>query len=230
MENDRKNRLASFILDCCKDKHSEYRSPVLHADDCLPLLETDDLRQILGTPGLQPPKVRLVKQRNNDDPRTLGIGQDGTVGLVNNFEHIKTKVGEGHTLVVDHVNSVSRKCGAICDVFSQVLGAPHHANLYWSEMPVPGFGPHEDSHDLFAFQVLGSKTWKFPSSEGIHLWGTGGKTAKAELLLTGGDILFVKSGVEHDVLSTDGISVHLTISKGENKAEEGNEKNYHNSN
>lgn len=206
-----------FLLECGEEASTKSK-PTLVNHGALVGLELSDLSEMVSTENLSPPKIRLIKRRQYIDPRTIGskLTQPGEIRLLNDFDHILGKVSDGYTLIIDHVNSISEKCQRICDAFSAGLNKTHHANLYWSAQPVPGFGAHHDEHDLFVYQALGSKMWRFPDKGKKDMTEAGVDLPKAQdgILLCAGDLLFVKAGVEHDVLSETGMSVHLTISAG----------------
>src|SRR6185295_12103641 len=82
-----------------------------------------------------------------------------------------------------------------------------------------GFSAHYDTHDVFILQAAGSKHWRlYGSSVQLPLASTpypypgpdAGKPS-ADFVLRAGDVLYIPRGHVHDALTSDSISLHVTL-------------------
>ncbi len=82
-----------------------------------------------------------------------------------------------------------------------------------------GFRTHFDNHDVFVLQVSGSKQWKIYDTpillpdRSINFDPNSYEREEVtqEFTLNAGDVAYVPRGIVHDAVSTDEMSVHITL-------------------
>ncbi len=117
--------------------------------------------------------------------------------------------------------------------FESTLGSRIGVNMYLTPKNAKAFGRHFDTHDVYVLQIAGRKQWRiydppaelpvenfFPGRP--ELFDTKPPYARdfptptefdsmRELTLHAGDLLYLPRGVTHEALTTDSLSMHLTI-------------------
>ena len=126
---------------------------------------------------------------------------------------------EGSTLILRNFDRRHSSARDICDKIETLLGHAVMANLYATPRASQGFSLHQDFHDVFVWQLSGSKLWKVHSQKSLP--SSVSKTYPQTVLdagpivleteLTSGDVLYIPRGCHHAAAAGDRESVHLTI-------------------
>ncbi|TRV80947.1 hypothetical protein FKN01_04150 [Streptomyces sp. 130] len=106
----------------------------------------------------------------------------------------------GATLVIDQLDLIDPWADQIARALSGIFTARVQANLYASLRRAPGFGAHQDTHDVFVVQGSGKKHWTV---------GTG--TGATDLTMCRGDVLYLPEGTRHDVATDAEGSLDITF-------------------
>ncbi|MEJ2595448.1 MAG: cupin domain-containing protein, partial [bacterium] len=132
---------------------------------------------------------------------------------------IMQHVREGYTVIFNGIESIDPGAAGIVLALNDVFHGPTSVNAFLTPPGVQGFLPHFDTHDVFVYQVEGSKKWNLykgelslPMDEQIYLVDQetlGEPLASYEL--EPGDVLYVPRGVIHGANTTNAHSLHLTI-------------------
>lgn len=117
--------------------------------------------------------------------------------------------------------------------FESTLGSRIGVNMYLTPKNAKAFGRHYDSHDVYVLQIAGLKHWRiydppvelplentFPGRS--ELFGVDPPYAPSfmppvpfdsmrEITLRAGDMLYLPRGVKHEAVTTDSLSMHLTV-------------------
>jgi hypothetical protein len=167
------------------------------------------------------PRIRLVNEGVPVTPsrflRTHASAIEGASVQLLGPELID-EIRGGATLVFDGVEECHPGAKLLASDFEYVLREPTSINAYASFHARSGFGPHWDDHDVFVFQVHGSKQWEIsPPTRSAPVRGEDHRTprpatAGAVEVLEAGDVLYLPRGWWHDVAATDGPSLHYTMS------------------
>ena len=182
----------------------------------------DSLNRILSHQRLDPQQVKL--QRLGAPAKELQFF-DSVVNLLGetvqrvNPERLYQRLQEGSTLVIDLLDDMDPRVGALCDDISARFSATSsRTNLYASFGHSPGFNTHWDGRDVYALQVEGEKHWRVYSPERRYpLTGDHDPTARPQELwwegvLSKGDLLYIPRGWWHEVIALDEPTLHVTIS------------------
>lgn len=179
------------------------------------LLSLDDVDEILGRYALPFPEIRVVRS-DQDIPKTDYIWKNEVVDPM----RAGRLFAEGATLIFDQLHDRHEPLRKLCAALSDQTGFRTQTNIYLTPPNAQGFPPHWDSHDVFVLQVTGTKRWKV-YDQGVQLplshqtftpeGSTGPGEVVAEFDLEPGDALYIPRGMMHDALSTDGVSMHITL-------------------
>lgn len=131
----------------------------------------------------------------------------------------------GATVVANDVGALTPPLRSVCDTLRTTYAASVAANVYCSFKGVQGFGPHYDTHDVFAVQTEGEKLWRLYRNrepDPVDYPGEGEEVRRylasacgpvmREVRMRPGDVLYIPRGWYHDALAVDGPSLHVTLS------------------
>jgi ribosomal protein L16 Arg81 hydroxylase len=137
---------------------------------------------------------------------------------------VNALLGLGASLIANHVHRVCSEVASVAHVLEREFAASVVANIYCSFQGVQAFPTHFDLHDVFAFQLEGTKTWRvyesradapvapLPPGDEIEKWLT---TSRGSLLfeveMKPGDVLYLPRGQYHDALTGAHASLHVTF-------------------
>jgi hypothetical protein len=88
-----------------------------------------------------------------------------------------------------------------CRSLTEELGFPTQANIYITPHHSVGFSKHADGHEVLILQIAGSKAWVLSPAD----------SAKVEIALRSGDLLYVPRGMFHAARSGEEDSIHITL-------------------
>ena len=184
-----------------------------------PLLTWDELSRVIEQHRLAPPRFRLFDGQNRRamDPSRYMVPGIGGVPRVDSGKLVAA-LSQGATLIMDCVEEVAPKVGALSLDFQEVLGAGNYVGLY-AVWPSPhGLEIHWDAEDLFVLQLSGRKRWQVyrptrdyplqddleapPMPTGAPFW---------EGVLEDGEAMYIPRGWWHQAYPSEVPSLHLTI-------------------
>ena len=124
----------------------------------------------------------------------------------------------GATIVLQGLQRYWPPLADFCRDLELTLTHPVQANAYITPPSSRGLGIHYDTHDVFVLQTAGSKSWDihqcampFPlSTQHGRPFGKL-EPALLSLQLGAGESLYLPRGFLHQAVSTDEISIHITI-------------------
>jgi hypothetical protein len=197
-----------FLLEGCRRKHWVFEGEV---DRIQSLFSWGDLSRILCHCELDYPRLTLLRDGDLINPESYLIYEKGwkpgSQRAVVDAKALASAVASGATLIVDEIDSAHGPIGDIAHQFENIFSITVEANLYLSMKNIRATRPHQDPHDMYVVQVLGSKFWKLfgpPDPGGLHsqvIWSG---------VLTAGNTLYVPDGCLHEVRPVDGPTAHLS--------------------
>jgi ribosomal protein L16 Arg81 hydroxylase len=190
------------------------------------LLSPAAVDELLSRRGLRTPFLRVARQ-GKVLPATAFTGGGGAGAEVTDQvvdDKIMQLYAEGATLVLQGLHRIwpplieyARRLGA-------ELRRPLQVNAYLTPPGGQGFSTHYDTHDVFVFQVDGTKRWRIhqpvlPDPLEKQAWGGHadevGATAQGapalDVVLAPGDALYLPRGWLHSAEAQDRRSLHLTV-------------------
>jgi len=131
-------------------------------------------------------------------------------------------VARGASLVMNDVDSLSPGLASVSEALEEAGLGKAQANVYISFRSHKAFPAHFDTHDVWAVQVEGEKTWNlwsgraewpiphpaFRSLGQAHHEKAKG-TLREQVTLKAGDLLYLPRGWYHDALAEADASVHV---------------------
>ncbi len=190
-----------------------------HVED---LLNIEDLDKFLARNDLRYPTIRLVQNGRelpiNEYSKILNFGKYSSEGLLDT-DKILHNYTNGATILIQLARSSFYNLALFTNDLQNTLKSNIEANIYLTPENSQGFTTHFDTHSVFVIQLQGSKLWriyntlfeqptledKFKESKHIQT------VPIEEILLKQGDVLYVPKGLGHDAITTNELSLHVTI-------------------
>jgi ribosomal protein L16 Arg81 hydroxylase len=154
---------------------------------------------------------------------TSATGRDGNAQLMQPVtERVREWVEKGASIVMNDVDSLTPGLASVSHAIESAGLGKAQANVYISWQSHKAFPAHYDTHDVWAVQVEGEKTWNiwegradwpishplWRSQDQAHHEQHKGKL-RAKILMKPGDLLYLPRGWYHDALAEAPASVHV---------------------
>lgn len=150
------------------------------------------------------------------------VTREGGQGLQPDARRVAEWVAKGASVVLNDVDSLTPGLASVSAALEQAGLGKAQANCYISWQSHKAFPAHYDTHDVWAVQVEGEKTWNiwegraewpishpvFRSQDQAHHEQAKGRLRERVLLKTG-DLLYLPRGWYHDALAEAASSVHV---------------------
>ena len=187
-----------------------------------PLMNSQDLEQIISNPDARYPAIQLAKSGRYFPPeaytRNIKFGSEVFVG-VPDLERIGIEYRNGASIVLPALHRTWLPLRNLCAAIETQIDHVPHGNAYITPGNAAGFTPHYDVHEVFVLQIAGKKRWSlFPPT--IHLplrsqpftpEGYDAPTPMVQVDLSPGDLLYLPRGYIHSAETLDWYSAHVTI-------------------
>ena len=169
--------------------------------------------------------LKLVMDGNAVPPEqycTRATGRDGAALQQPDSRLVAQWVSRGASVVMNDVDSLTPGLAAVSDALEQAGLGKAQANVYISWQSHKAFPSHFDTHDVWAVQVEGEKSWNlwegraewpiahpvFRSLGQAHHEQAKGRL-RAKVTVKAGDLLYLPRGWYHDALAEAPASVHI---------------------
>ena len=151
------------------------------------------------------------------------VGRDANEQLMQPVvERVREWVTKGASVVMNDVDSLTPGLASVSHAIESAGLGKAQANVYISWQSHKAFPAHYDTHEVWAVQVEGEKTWNiwegradwpighpiFRSQDQAHHEQHKGKL-RAKILMKPGDLLYLPRGWYHDALAEAPASVHV---------------------
>ncbi|MBW8269201.1 cupin domain-containing protein [Caldovatus aquaticus] len=148
--------------------------------------------------------------------------REGVPGLQPDARRVQEWVRRGASVVMNDVDSLTPGLAAVSEALEAAGLGKAQANVYISWQSHKAFPAHYDTHDVWAVQVEGEKTWNI--WEGRAEWPIAHPAFRAEgqehherakgalrarVVMRPGDLLYLPRGWYHDALAEAPASVHV---------------------
>jgi bifunctional lysine-specific demethylase and histidyl-hydroxylase NO66 len=203
------------------------RRPLLHrAEDpraLTGLLSVDDVDRLLTSTALRLPAVRLVQNGEALPParytRSARMGSRTVTDLVDPRSALEC-YRQGATVVLQGLQRYWPPLTRFCRELELVLTHPVQANAYLTPPGSQGLRVHHDMHDVFALHTHGHKQWVvYDPVVAAPVAGQAWSAEKVarlgdpvlDVVLTGGDVVYLPRGTPHAARTVDDASLHITV-------------------
>ncbi|MFC0410157.1 cupin domain-containing protein [Roseomonas elaeocarpi] len=153
---------------------------------------------------------------------TRATGRDGTQVMQPEAAKLRDWITRGASVVMNDTDSLTPGIGGVSQAIEDAGLGKVQANIYVSFQSHKAFPTHFDTHDVWAVQVEGEKTWNIWSEraewpiphpafrnlgQAHHDRARG--TLREKVHLRAGDLLYLPRGWYHDALAEAPTSVHI---------------------
>ena len=164
------------------------------------------------------------------DKKPISFNNFSTQGLEYGFSKIgpdpkkvQYYLKKGASLVLNDIIYYSKNIKNLAIDLQEITNGKCQANLYFSMQNRQAFGPHFDTHDVFALHCDGEKTWNIyetladnPINHPIFKPSLEERTKAAgkiidQVYMKPGDILYIPRGKYHDALASESGAVHIAF-------------------
>lgn len=163
------------------------------------LFTIDDVDGFIAR-GVRRPAVRMVRAGEILEPTsyctTTRLGGQSLPEVVDGLK-VAEQLVAGATLVVQSLHRQWDPLVDFADELMAEIGHPVQINAYLTPSSASGLRTHHDEHDVFVVQLDGAKEW---TVEGL-----------GDVALEPGDVLYIPAGCDHSAVTTEDLSLHLTI-------------------
>ena len=153
---------------------------------------------------------------------TRAVSRDGGQVLQPDAKLVQGWIARGASVVMNDVDSLTPGLASVSNALESAGLGKAQANVYISWQSHKAFRTHYDTHDVWAVQVEGEKTWNiwegraewpiahpaFRSQTQEHHDQARGKL-RGTVLMKPGDLLYLPRGWYHDALAEAPASVHV---------------------
>ena len=185
------------------------------------LFGLEDVDRLLRD-GLRAPALRIVRAGAPVDTRDYlkSIHTGGrTVTDAVDAARARSLFAGGATLVFQGVHRYHARIRELCEQLEAKIGHPIQANVYVSPREAGGLATHHDTHDVFAVQTLGTKSWSFyppvvelPVEElDVSVRHDASAEPIRRCRLSAGSCLYLPRGIPHRAITESDASIHITL-------------------
>lgn len=148
--------------------------------------------------------------------------REGAPGQQPDAARVQEWIKRGASVVMNDVDSLTPGLAAVSEAIENVGLGKAQANVYISWQSHKAFAAHFDTHDVWAVQVEGEKSWNIWEGRadypiGHPVFRTQGQEhhdrakgkLRAKITLKTGDLLYLPRGWYHDALAEAPASVHI---------------------
>ncbi len=140
-----------------------------------------------------------------------------------NMEKLNTLIRQGCSMVLNDVVNAHPKLRRFAHQLKTFMGGRVQANLYFSMGGKKAFGPHYDTHDVFALHTAGEKVWNIyenretnPIGNDIFLKSVDERrklcgALQEPVTLKPGSLLYLPRGKFHDALASGNGAIHIAF-------------------
>jgi lysine-specific demethylase/histidyl-hydroxylase NO66 len=187
------------------------------------LLSVADVERLVCSSGIRYPAFRLVKEGAPVPLSTYTVDVPWTprpfTGTAD-VQRVAEEFEAGATIVLQGLHHHWPPLADLCRGLEGALGHPVQANAYYTPRGSQGLAVHHDTHDVFVLQVGGEKRWlvyepavELPLRDQKYNRDRHGGPGEPvhDLVLRGGNVLYLPRGWLHEALTSDTDSLHITV-------------------
>lgn len=153
-----------------------------------------------------------------DQWSSSSVHTDGTEYYTVDRGRIVDLIHAGHSIRLRGAHRTIPKLTVYCNDLAEDLGIPLQVNVYISPSGQGALATHYDTHDVFALQLHGTKTWQLydsplplPTPRQRYTSTIEASAPSKVFDLSPGDLAYVPRGLMHNAETKDGVSIHLAL-------------------
>jgi len=186
------------------------------------ILTINQMNEFLSRNDIRYPTIRLAKDGSevplDNYSNILTFGNYAAEGLIN-IDKLFSCYYDGATIVHQLMKYSVDSLSKFTNELEKHFGFNVETTVYLTPEKSQGFTAHYDTHSVFVLQVYGSKTWRLydnvkdlPTLDQHFVKAQYKDTEPTQTIkLLPGDLLYVPRGLAHDAITTDGVSLHITL-------------------
>ena len=211
----------NFFSGIIGDTWLHQESAITETDD---LINYNDMSNMLDITSIwTPDKIFLMNQTNEIPSSEYFDPHPSGAFAILNTQKLMNFIRSGCSVVLNDVTHLNPKIKSVASFLEEKTGAQVQANIYFSMGNNKAFGPHFDTHDVFAIHCQGSKDWNVYKKREEHpinspefkLSKEENKRRAGELekvvTLNPGDFLYLPRGHYHDALAATNGAIHIAF-------------------
>jgi len=179
------------------------------------ILTADMLDTILYNQSMKYPALKLTNANDDINHEKYLYGENRV-----NYTELLKQFSQGATIIMSGLHEHLASLGELTTQLTKSCFHKFQTNIYITPKNSQGFKYHYDTHDVFALQIHGKKTWKIFGESPIELptkmqeFETGKYESgplMQELEVNAGDLLYIPRGIMHQAETNDELSIHITL-------------------
>ena len=191
------------------------------------LMDLDEMSRLLSMSAVwTPASLQVVldgKQVAAEEYCAPALSQTAAVVARPHPDKVQGWIRRGASLILNDMETLSPGPRDLASDLSDMMGGTVQGNLYFSMRQRPAFGPHFDTHEVFAVHCVGEKVWQIyegqvdaPISHPAFQ-KTPEECAKEagvvdrEVEMKPGDVLYIPRGRYHDALASSKSAIHISF-------------------
>jgi len=195
------------------------------------VINWDEIGQILSAGGWNHHSVRLMIDTEVFPPTSYcrhTVDRNEHPIFEPQPEKVFELLRRGASIILLDIESLAPGVLAVIEIIERELAAKCTANLYYSQNSSRALNVHFDSHDVYALQIYGCKTWRLYEGKELnpigradiqHISQSGNEEhcgrVDEEVIMRPGSLLYIPRGRYHDALADTADSVHVSIACNE---------------
>ena len=138
-------------------------------------------------------------------------------------KNVQKLISKGASIILNDIEIHSPELSDLANIFQLNTNGRCQGNLYFSMESHQAFGPHCDTHDVFAIHFEGEKTWniyekieKNPINHPIFEYSAEERIKRSgklvnQIKMKPGDLLYIPRGQYHDALASKNGAIHIAF-------------------
>ena len=138
-------------------------------------------------------------------------------------KNVQKLISKGASIILNDIEIHSPELSDLANIFQLNTHGRCQGNLYFSMESHQAFGPHCDTHDVFAIHFEGEKTWniyekieKNPINHPIFEYSAEERIKRSgklvnQIKMKPGDLLYIPRGQYHDALASKNGAIHIAF-------------------
>jgi len=151
------------------------------------------------------------------------LSQTRVSGMRPHPDKVQEWIRRGASVILNDMETLSPGTRELASELRKMIGGAVQGNLYFSMRQRQAFGPHFDTHEVFAVHCAGEKVWQIyegqaeaPITHPLFSRSNEDYAREAgrvvrEVVMKPGDVLYIPRGRYHDALASSNGAIHISF-------------------